>query len=713
MCRRVPLDGFRKFNWFASPADIAATMADLQDATRLISDLTSKLAELDSKVAAYRLDMAAEFTRHSEELLRSVPEDVAYRVSRAIAEQLINYPALYPPDSLNSSRCATPTNLEDIPWRGKGSPPPITPRPSSNPKETESQPPRPRSPHEREQEFQGLFTPTYLPLLESVDRPLHSPLASPRAADATNLNRRTSIGSSQGSDSSHHRRRRPSPLRRTTDTSIDSLASDSSSGRTRKSALRRSSVSSKADSPRDPRRVRFDFQGQEVLPSSSPQTSTTALNKADGPTEKSALADATYTTSLGDIKGSEDLQGEGPRKVSSTQALRALSKEPLDKGTVWTVINPQSGLDADNNRKTATATPSSQPGLEVDDMTIKKLIPYSEQEACGHNQPRATARDEADMSQRQVAEEVRAEAEDEDSDDDPTLWMASKRSRQKKPKGASSQEQQTRVSASAKPSSPMAIKPQSLQVTHSVASSTSAKSNTAGMTDEAKTIDKKNGQKSHSTQAKAKGQRKEEPRKSAGFEDDDEEFFAFDDDSEKPLDKLKKTAEQPKKYLPETHDEEHGEHEEDEKTDTLAETSKANSDTVSNPPTNIPEGLRHEKPVPFEAAPKSEGARAPSTSIGSFVDRDGHKRSLTSEPVKDKELLEKLEKLDVEVPFFVGSVNGRSGPDASNVKSYQASLLSPTEMSGSFAERLMWEKAQGVTYESDKETDKAEKKKRR
>lgn len=674
-------------------------MTNLQDATKLIAELTSKLARLDDKVAAYRLDMAAEFTRHSEELLRSVPEDVAYRVSRAIADQLANYPSLYPPGSLSSSRSATPTNLEDIPWRGKGSPPPIPPQSSGSPKTPDPKPDpfHQRGPHDREQEFHGLFTPTYLPLLESFDRPQHAPgpphsspssPGTPAIADRATLDSQSPVASAQGSHSPHRHRRRPSPLRRATDTSVDSFASDSSSGRVRKSALRRSSGSSKADSPRDhtPRRVRFDFQGQEVLPSSSPQTSTTALNKSDDAREKSALADGTYTTSLGDIEGEEDLPGERPKKVSSTQALRALSKAPLDDGTVWTLVNPgtesQDSAAADKNRKLTAPSPLSQANPEEDEMTLKKVTPVTG--VYGQAEAQSEAKDNARDTK------INKEIEEDSEDTEEELFMTSKRGPKKK----------ASVTVSAKPTSPVPIE-------RPVSSANPVKFQTAGIADPLKAAEKGLDSKTQNKDSAVKGDFDKQTHKLRGYEDDEEDFFEFDDDTEKSDYVTKPEPSPPKKYLPESHEEEH---EEDEKPDRFTAMTNAYSEAIpSSPPINIPVAPRQVAQIPSKVSPKPEDPRAPSPSIGSFVDRDGRKRSLTPGAVRDKELLKKLEKLDVEAPFFVGSVNGNSGVDASNVKSYQASLMSPTQASGSFAERVMWERTQGLTYDSDLDDDKGDK----
>lgn len=684
---------------------------DLHDATTLISELTSKLDELDTKVAAYRLDMAADFTRHSEELLRTVPEDVAYRVSRAIADQLSNYPSLYPPGTLSSSRSATPTTFDDLPWREKTPPAPVTPQPSANSTDSAPEPPRQRDPHERELEFQGLFTPTYLPLLESVDRPLHSPPTSPGAADPAIAARRLSAGSAPVTDTSH-RRRRPSPLRRATDTSIDSFVSDSSSAKVRKSALRRSSNSSKADSPRDPRRVRFDFQGQEVLPSSSPQTSAVSPPaKTDGSEESAARAVESYSSSLGDIEGDEDLQGEKPKKVSSTQALRALSKAPLDKETVWTVVNPgaqpEDQSDADKNHKPATGAPTPQPGTEKNDMTVKQFTPHDEEEARGHTPAQAEGAAKNDVrggQSRLVSQDSEADADEEDSEEEMTLFMTSKRG-QHKSKVASSQAEAPPAPASPKPSSPMAIDPPSLYNSRPVESPAPAMPQTAGGLAQSVATGNASFQK-RGLDLIAEDGSDEEAHQSTGVEHDEEDFFGFDDDKNT-------TQSPPPKYLPELHEEEE-EQELDEKLDRAADTTESSIDLPSSPPINAPDQPRpEEQPVPAKVRPKPESARVLGTSIGSFVDREGRKHSLTPGPVKDPELLKKLENLDIERPFFVGSVNGNSGVDASNVKSYQASLMSPTQTSGSFAERLIWEKSQSILYDSDQDDINGVKKGRR
>lgn len=683
-------------------------MDNLTDATMLIAELTSKLAELDRKVSVYRLGMAAEFTKHSEELLKTVPEDVAYHVSRAIEESLPNYPSLYPPGSSPSSQSPHPSVLDEIAWRGNKSPPPILPHTSGQPKfpQNHHSPQSPQSiQRERDQEFSGLFVPSYLPLLESVDRPAHLPTPSPGASGSTELDSTDTAGLTQSSRDRRDRERyRPSPLRRTTDTSVDSVASDTSSAKIRKSALRRSSSSSKADSPRDPRRVRFDFEGKEVLPSSSPKSSSDTLTITDStrPREKSALADDSYTTSVGDVEGEQDNFTAKPKKVSSTQALRALSKEPLDEGTVWTVVNPGTGseesLEAVKNRITPKLTSPSASSLPSN-MT-EKMAPDDTQAdtICpALTEPKKEVEVEKPAAMMEESEEEKSE-----SDDEPALFMVSKRVYKKKSKGTLLQDHQQSDSYATK------LAPSPIPATQSVASTSPATpvpTTTASraLTDAEvplRAVGNVTGIMGEGATGKAgTGHKNGHPAASSSADDGDEdELFAFDGDE--------KDGNKAEKYLPETidEDEEHN----DEMVTRPAKSHQAHSDLPSSPPINVPARARPspEHRIPKKVPPHPESTRQPSTSIGSLGNR-----SLTPGPVKDQQLLEKVSKLDVEVPFFVGSVNGRSGPDASNVKSYQASLMSPTQASGSFAsgsfaERLMWEKSQGILYDSDAEDNK-------
>ncbi|KAK4232111.1 hypothetical protein QBC38DRAFT_353186 [Podospora fimiseda] len=333
----------------------------MDDAARLVSELHDKLAELDGKVAAYQRDMLAEFHKHMEACLKDLPENVSNEVSRVIAESMSRYPSLSPTtrDALDS-----PVVDHNKSWKGRKSPPPVLPHTSGVPKEVT------RDPHYREKEFQGLFTPTYLPLLENRDRipnPVPTPISEPSTPTIPTIpttpttptptvpesgmqSAPLSVDNVKKVEDSRKREisedGRPVPVRRLTDKSTSSVDSTSSDSKVRRSALRRASTGSSHKG--SPRRVRFEFAGQEVLPSSSPKggsTLTLATRAEMLPEPASAIAiendsPETYTTtSLLDVEGEEDSLPR-PKKVSSTQALQALTRSPLEAGSTWTVVNP-------------------------------------------------------------------------------------------------------------------------------------------------------------------------------------------------------------------------------------------------------------------------------------------------------------------------------------------------------------------------------------
>jgi hypothetical protein len=319
----------------------------MDEATRLVSELQSKLAELDHKVWRYRRDMASEFTKHAEGLLRDVPKDVSETVSRAIADSMKDYKSLNLDAKGSVEACAAGTSiLENDSTKQKASRLTTVTSPClSIPYQTreEDVDESPRSPHEREKEFQGLFTPSYLPLLDSTNRnerrssrdsssspqPQHKGKES--AMESRLVDASTEITRSLAA--SPELRRPPTPKRRNTDEV--SIASDWSDGVTRRSALRRSSTSS-SKLPGSPRRVRFEVEGQEVLPTASPLPSQTILH-TDIPESPSFGEDSDEEAESEQI---EDINEPAPKRISSSQALRALSRTPLvDDGTQWTAVS--------------------------------------------------------------------------------------------------------------------------------------------------------------------------------------------------------------------------------------------------------------------------------------------------------------------------------------------------------------------------------------
>lgn len=341
----------------------------------LLAELHHKLSELDRKVQHYRQDRLADFQQTYHQLLGHIDPSVTSAVNHALQPSLPDYHYLRPelpetPLPLSRVSSVAPAAASNATFQ------PSSPAAASHPTET-----RPTSSHAREVEFQGLFTPSYLPLLES-SRPLskrsslNSDLSSPSSdetatgavaaspqerrqqphqavpgrgsSNSTTMMSRTSESEESPGDQESLLSIRPHHERRSTDDTTSSTLSEKSSGTARRSALRRSSSASKT--PQSPRRVRFEFMGAEVLPTASPQHSEMATPRPSSPVpggDRSMLDD------------DEDNEPP-PRKISSSEALRALSRAPLE-GTVWTVVNPDSddaSSEQTNSRPTTPLSPA-------------------------------------------------------------------------------------------------------------------------------------------------------------------------------------------------------------------------------------------------------------------------------------------------------------------------------------------------------------------
>ncbi|ROT35873.1 hypothetical protein SODALDRAFT_381156 [Sodiomyces alkalinus F11] len=446
---------------------------DMDDAARLIGDLHQKLSSLDSKVAAYRQEMALEFTRYSRDLLKDVPQAISARVHIAVADLLPQYPAVGPAlqesvsysdsdsslslgtDTGNGTDTAASTDTARAPSTSSSSPfpsktdsdtdtaatvPAISPAPASasasasvsasasaaastldslsdaewlaaptanSPfstphaitpaaaaaaaaaaKSTSTGSPR-ASTADRDRELHGLFTPAFLPLLQAspaLAMPLFppspaSPSSSRDSLDATihppadNMGEvDKELGSKENQSQTSatlHPSSRPPPSRRTTDdTSSCGTAEQGESSVRRRSALRRSSTGSKG--PLSPRRVRFEFEGIEVLPTSSPESSdvsfiqshslpSTFSRAGAAPPENEVIVDED-AVSAESILGPDEESEPPPKKVSSSQALRALSRTPLDTNTVWTVVNADSPELASERNSPRNISPGSSKG---------------------------------------------------------------------------------------------------------------------------------------------------------------------------------------------------------------------------------------------------------------------------------------------------------------------------------------------------------------
>ncbi|RYP45177.1 hypothetical protein DL768_008450 [Monosporascus sp. mg162] len=323
--------------------------------TSLVSELLQKLAELQWKVDNYSQDMAQQFKHYKDEVLKGVPRDVSSKVEKAITDSLHKYPALktgienqrHPaadshlsPTTLTTS---TPVNNLNGMARSGGvvSPPPVSLNTTGIPLDN-----GPRSPHEREREFHGLFTPSYLPLLEAVERDSPAPTSSPPPIVPKNIGKgepnRVEAAISQSLAPIVVSR--PDPVRRHTEETLSSITSDDSNARVKKSALRRSSSSSMKTF--SPRRVRFDVEGQEVLPTAPPQP-----RPADHPvTQLGSGTNTSNESSRPDIvrEGDLDLLGSSPprpKKITSTEKLKALARNSTEDTSKWTVVGNQGSED--------------------------------------------------------------------------------------------------------------------------------------------------------------------------------------------------------------------------------------------------------------------------------------------------------------------------------------------------------------------------------
>ncbi|KAI0145976.1 hypothetical protein F4776DRAFT_660848 [Hypoxylon sp. NC0597] len=317
----------------------------MDDTTNLVSDLLQKLAELDNKVNEYRQDMAQEFRRYSQQRLRNLPRDVSAKVEKMVAAQFHKFPALRPSldngaDSQSESAANDAAPVEKA-WPVRLSSPPASPR-SPNIDSEEG----PRSPHEREREFHGLFTPSYLPLLDAVQRRSPTPPALPAQVpevEEPNHDQDISSGTLVNAAPS-----RPDPVRRHTADTESSITSDDSTTRLRRSALRRSSSSS--TKTQSPRRVRFEVEGEEVLPTSSPPISPRASDLPTSPLgNPTSLLDESYNTII--MNEGTDLLGSSPpmpKKITSTDRLKAMARNSTEDTSKWEVVGNLDATDDDD-----------------------------------------------------------------------------------------------------------------------------------------------------------------------------------------------------------------------------------------------------------------------------------------------------------------------------------------------------------------------------
>ncbi|KAF9773917.1 hypothetical protein IL306_008173 [Fusarium sp. DS 682] len=402
------------------------------DEASLVNSLSQRLSELEHKVHTFRHQVAADFLRCYHDLLRDTQPDIASNVSQSIAKSLPKYPDL---NSVLTSldldlKVAADSQSLSLESAQRHFSPPTTLATSGS---GAAEPPG--SPRDRHHEL--LF---YLPLLEGSPPKLHSspPLTnnhSPtldmllpepsiqldeKQAAATEQSRKPDNGIGQLQNALPvvpHSPGRPGHVRRSTNDTVSSCHSDRSESKTPRSALRRSSSGSKP--PQSPRRVRFDVMGAEVLPTASPQPTDSMIPSAAFVTS----TDQPRTDSMLD----DDLEDlPPPRKISSSEALRALSRAPLEEG-VWTEVN--SNPDQVSSRQDKTLATASEPPLKE---PASPIIIAPEPPSSRHIP-------ESVRIERTLGSVSEEPDEDQDSSDDDFLSMAKPKSfTNKKPPGSPS-----------------------------------------------------------------------------------------------------------------------------------------------------------------------------------------------------------------------------------------------------------------------------------
>ncbi|KAI1393547.1 uncharacterized protein F4822DRAFT_16175 [Hypoxylon trugodes] len=351
----------------------------MDDTASLVSDLLQKLTELDNKVNEYRNDMGQEFRRYSQQRLQDVPGDVSAKVERLIAEQFQNYPALSPAlDHVLDSPFqfqSQPQSQIDIhtvgpevekAWTARDSPPPLSPQSPASPSDDGAS-----SPHEREREFHGLFTPSYLPLLDAVPRRTPTPPTLP--IQIPEVKEPNSDENTSPTTLTNVILGRPDPVRRHTEDTISSVTSDDSAARLRRSALRRSSSSSiKTQSPR---RVRFDVEGEEVLPTSSPPISPRAPEFPPSPLgNPTNLLDESYNAIL--VNDDTDLLGSSPpmpKKITSTDRLKAMARSSTEDTSKWEVVGNLEATDDDEEDELVIAGLNERRGYDTSQTVVDTI----------------------------------------------------------------------------------------------------------------------------------------------------------------------------------------------------------------------------------------------------------------------------------------------------------------------------------------------------
>ncbi|KAK6865569.1 hypothetical protein PG995_002097 [Apiospora arundinis] len=625
----------------------------MDDATTIASDLLQKLGHLEQKVQDHRQEMATEFQRYSRNLLENATDHVSVHVEHAIRDSLHNYPAISPAfdqaNPIKNNITCRPhdtktTATADRSKRNKGSPPPILPHTSGTPAVEES----PRSPHAREREFHGLFTPSYLTLLgaenntnsrdtlSSPTLPPAAPLQSPHSQESATP---TPAKSEQDSLPSLDAviGTRPTPARRPTQDTVSSITSDdSSSVRNRRSALRRSSSSSTSKT-QSPRRVRFEVEGGEVLPTMSPPTSPRLAEHLPSPLGNSDFGDEGHAsgTIVEEDEDSVGLLGSSPpslpKKVSSTDRLKALARTSNEDTSQWAVVGDSQDADDDDDMLVMG-------GLKPRPAKSQYKSPTSVGSGGYTGQPRTSRPIELGDGDDDSQETAVEHQENVDEEEDDLLAMPALSSFKGRKKFSPLEPSPLSETAPKTPNPVITLKEPAASeplVLHHNNSDSQA---------------------------------------------EEEEMFDWDSDETEPTSKSKRNgnAKEPKKYLEDEEEEEEEEVNGQEESST--EASESEKSSVSLFSTSPAVAIQKPSSIPAQASTPS---RTSAASIGSFR---GRPFSMSS--VKDGEAIRRASELG-NMQSFVGSVDGRSGLDESS--SYRPIRGQFSGTPKSFSERLMME----------------------
>ncbi|KAI1202647.1 hypothetical protein F5X97DRAFT_216418 [Nemania serpens] len=583
----------------------------MDDSSILISELLNKLTELDQKVCDYRQDMASEFQRYSHNLLRDAPRHISARVEEALADELHNYSALSPALAGLDIASAGLGRFSIVPWtrRGRASPPPVLPH-------TSGVPPNDVSPSDRnrEREFHGLFTPRFLPLLEVMqpNQPRSIPAAVlPPATSRDNESNQTQEPSPPVQIDSVVRQL--DPVCHNPEEAAPPLTLDDIVLPTRRSALRRSSSGSTKDT-QSPRRVRFDVEGEEVLPTASPPISPRFHDLPTSPPPEDQAAPI-YESSDHTVLD-EDVSVFGnspprPKKISSTDRLKALARISTEDTSKWTVVGDihddeeEEGLVMSNSKKKTIAL-------------VPELAPVSPLE---------------DSPDAHYTEDERAKTLTETNDDgnigdkaDDILELTPLASLRDKKKFSPQEAHETRREVRVDESS-------NLQRTLSHETEIP---------------------RSNASSRSANGQNLEE-----------EDMFSFDDEE---------TSLQPRAVKA------NGKYVEEDDTEVEEQITPLADEAAEE----LPVSLYSTSPAISIAKAGSSTSKQTGTSVGSYKGKP-----FIIGVVRDEELHKQAAEMG-DIPTFVGSVDGRSGVDASD--SFHRASYYFNGASGSIGERLMGEK---------------------